>query len=96
MCLKYFRERNYVDAFNALRTQAGNLVIEDEILSRLFRCVVTEGDFVNAEQLLLESKQRGFFEDFVANSQYQPVWRRILPTGPGLFKIPLSALLRHR
>ncbi|RKO92671.1 Muskelin N-terminus-domain-containing protein, partial [Blyttiomyces helicus] len=79
LCLKHFRQRNYLDTFDCLhrRTQ---LQLEDPLLTDLHRTLVLEGDFAMAEDLITEAAERNLFQDYISECTYRPVWKRILPS----------------
>ena len=51
LCLKHFRQHNYMEAFDALRKKT-NILLEDPILSELHTALVHEGDFEKSEVII--------------------------------------------
>lgn len=83
LCLKHFRQRNFVECFAALQKQTG-LQLEDPVLTELHRCVVIDGNLQRAEQIMEESLDRGLFAEYMANCSYKPLWKRVHPdNSPG-------------
>ncbi|KAI0239365.1 hypothetical protein L0F63_003758 [Massospora cicadina] len=76
LCLKYFRQRNYTDAFRALERQSG-MELEDPQLTALYRVVVEEGDFAAAEAMIVDASSRGYFQEYCSKLPYRTQWRRI-------------------
>lgn len=79
LCLKHFRQRNYLDVFEVLQRKS-NLQLEDPLLSELHRELVLEGNFSRSEELIQRAFESGLFEDHVLNCSYKPTWRRIYNT----------------
>jgi hypothetical protein len=74
--MKHFRQRHLLDAFHALQLQTG-VCFEDPILTDLHRCIVLDGDFDSAEQLVHMSNEKHLFDECISDYPYKPVWKRI-------------------
>ncbi|KAI8924913.1 Muskelin N-terminus-domain-containing protein [Entophlyctis helioformis] len=81
LCLKHFRQRNFLDSFQRLQ-ECTNLQLEDPLLTDLHRQLVINGDFDGAEELLTRAASRLLFEDYIGGCTYKPNWRRIVPSDP--------------
>ena len=78
LCLKHFRQHNYMEAFEALKIKT-QIELEDELLTRLHRLLVTEGDYDACEALLEESLEGGLFNEYLRKQIYNPKWSSIIP-----------------
>ncbi|KAI9001723.1 Muskelin N-terminus-domain-containing protein [Gaertneriomyces semiglobifer] len=78
LCLKHFRQRNYLDTFESLRART-SLQLEDPLLTELHNQLVVRGDFNAAEDLIEEAAQRNLFQDYISECPYKPLWNKILP-----------------
>ena len=54
MCLKHFRQKNYTEVFESLQKKT-RIQLEDPLLTELHRALVTNGDYVEAEQIIKRS-----------------------------------------
>ncbi|CAG0889290.1 unnamed protein product [Darwinula stevensoni] len=80
LCLKHFRQQNYMDVFHALRKHTkARVQFEDPLLSELHKLLVVDGDFDRCEQLLAELLEKGIFSSYLSRQEYQPVWERLTP-----------------
>ncbi|KAL1924690.1 uncharacterized protein VTP21DRAFT_4344 [Calcarisporiella thermophila] len=79
LCLKHFRQRNYMEEFQALQ-QRTQVQLEDPLLTRLHEELVSQGNFEAAESIMLEANDRNLFEDYIGDCAYQPFWKRIEAT----------------
>ncbi|KAI9021961.1 Muskelin N-terminus-domain-containing protein [Hyaloraphidium curvatum] len=80
LCLKHFRQRNFLEAFGALQS-ATQLQLEDPMLTELHRRLVIGGDFVGAEELIVKASEKNIFRDWIVSSPYQPMWKKVHPAG---------------
>ena len=78
LCMKHFRQRNYMDCFQLLKDRT-RLELEDPLLTEIHNLLVANVDFDAAEQLLIKAASRRLFDDHIANCAYKPIWRRIIP-----------------
>ncbi|KAI8376660.1 Muskelin N-terminus-domain-containing protein [Choanephora cucurbitarum] len=80
LCLKYFRQRNMMDAFSLLKHKTG-IELEHPLLSQLHQYVVIDADFEAAQQVLQRAHyELDIYNAYSENATYQPVWRQILPS----------------
>lgn len=80
LCLKFLRQANYPNAFSSLAREA-NLPFEDEVLTKLHKYLVKEGDCDMVEQLLDHCFDRGYFDDHLSQQSYQAVWTLVEANG---------------
>ncbi|KAJ3332134.1 Muskelin 1, intracellular mediator containing kelch motif [Blyttiomyces sp. JEL0837] len=80
LCLKHFRQRNYMDVFQSLQERS-QLQLEDPLLTELHRQLVIQGDFSMGEQLIHQAHERNLFQEYVSDCNYRPVWNRVLHGG---------------
>ena len=81
LCLKYFRQRNFLDLFQRLQDKT-QLQLENPLLTKLHQHLVLEGDFEQAEQLLIDAAQQNFFNDYISDCPYRPIWHKISSSEP--------------
>ncbi|KAI9320053.1 muskelin [Dichotomocladium elegans] len=79
LCLKHFRQRNMMDLFYVIKNRTG-VDLEHPFLTELHQHLVLNSDFDEAERVLEEAHKRGFFEEFITNTEYTPCWKRIWAT----------------
>lgn len=77
LCLKHFRQRNYLDLFQMVQTQT-NLKLEHPLLTELHHHLVIDGEFDAAEKLMTEGLQKNLFADHISSLPYKPQWNRIV------------------
>ncbi|KAJ3316887.1 Muskelin 1, intracellular mediator containing kelch motif [Boothiomyces sp. JEL0866] len=81
LCLKHFRQRNYIECFNSVQNQTG-LQLEHPLLTELHHRLVVDGDFENAELLLNQAIERNLFDNYISDLPYKPKWTRVaVPLG---------------
>ncbi|KAL5034044.1 hypothetical protein RTP6_001923 [Batrachochytrium dendrobatidis] len=78
LCLKHFRQRNHQDSFQKLQERT-NIRLEDVLLTDLHKHLVVNGNFDEAEELLIRAASRNLFDDYISCCTYKPVWKLILP-----------------
>ncbi|KAJ2797132.1 hypothetical protein H4R20_005299, partial [Coemansia guatemalensis] len=83
-CLKFFRDRNYSDAFGAL-SQQSTTCLEAPILSEIRSALVEEGDYDRVEKLLYQAEHSGMFLRYSARIPYASVWK---PVGSTAYVMP--------
>ena len=81
LCLKYFRQHNYLDVFDALQARCQH-PLEHPTLTTLHRAVVLEGNFEEAERLTAAACEQGVFDGYIRRCTYTPAWKRLRPEGP--------------
>ena len=80
LCMKFLRQANYLKTFDALTCES-DVSFEDDILAKLHRHLVVEGDFVSVEKLLDHCFECGYFDDYLSQQSYQAVWTLLEPKG---------------
>ncbi|CAG8433639.1 10927_t:CDS:10 [Diversispora eburnea] len=76
LCLKHFRQRNYLDAFNALQSKA-KMLLEDPLITNIYTQLVTNGDFEETENIMIEASEKGLFEEYIRSCSYKHLWKKI-------------------
>ncbi|KAJ3265912.1 Muskelin 1, intracellular mediator containing kelch motif [Chytriomyces hyalinus] len=76
LCMKHFRQRNYLDAFECLQKRT-QLQLEDPLLTQLHDSLVMNGDFSVAEDIVQQAYTRDLYTEYVRECSYKPEWRRI-------------------
>jgi hypothetical protein len=77
LCLKHFRQKNMMDIYQQLKAKTG-IELEHPIIGKLHQALVTEGNFEQAEEIILNADQnRNLFQQFVQEAKYSPNWHRI-------------------
>jgi hypothetical protein len=77
LCLKHFRQRNLMEAFYALQSKT-NISLENQMLTELHELLVVRGDFDAVESLLKKAEDQNIFQEFISDSVYRPMWKKIL------------------
>jgi hypothetical protein len=78
LCLKHLRQRSYMDEFENLQKKTC-VQLEDPQLTKLYKLLVVEGDFIAAEKILTESARVGLFADYVAKQPARAEWNALKP-----------------
>ncbi|XP_054707459.1 muskelin-like isoform X2 [Uloborus diversus] len=78
LCLKHFRQHNYTEAFESLQKKT-RIQLEDELLSKLHRCLVVEGDYVAVEELLKSAAEDGYLDNFLEQQTHKARWIPLIP-----------------
>ncbi|KAF8793794.1 Muskelin like protein [Argiope bruennichi] len=73
LCLKHFRQHNYSEAFESLQKRT-RVQLEDALLSKLHQCLVVEGDYVAAEQLLVKAANDGCLDHYLEQQTHKAKW----------------------
>ncbi|RHZ78628.1 hypothetical protein Glove_158g98 [Diversispora epigaea] len=76
LCLKHFRRRNYIDAFNALQSKT-QMLLEDSMITELYTQLVTNGNFQETEKMMIEASEKGLFEEYIRGCSYKHLWKKI-------------------
>ncbi|CAG8499389.1 16163_t:CDS:10 [Acaulospora morrowiae] len=79
LCLKHFRQRNYLDASNALQSKT-HMLLEDPFITELHAQLVTNGDFQAAENIMIEASYKGLFGEYIRGCSYSHLWKKIEAT----------------
>ncbi|XP_004345468.2 muskelin 1 [Capsaspora owczarzaki ATCC 30864] len=78
LCLKYLRQKNHMEAFESLQ-QRTSIRLEDPMLTELHELVVMQGDFDKAEQTMLNAIDQDLFAEYIFDSPWTPMWKRLVP-----------------
>lgn len=73
LCLKHFRQHNYIDAFDALQKKA-KVTLEHPLLTELHRRLVIEGDFEGCEDLMEKAMKDKFCSHYINHQEYKAKW----------------------
>eukprot|EP01137_Pigoraptor_chileana_P006051 Opistho-2@49948 len=78
LCLKHFRQRNYLDTFETLQKRT-KICLEHPSLTELHERLVINGDFEHCERILTSAAKEGLFSEHIADCKYTPLWQRLSP-----------------
>lgn len=78
LCLKHFRQRQYLEAYEALEKKT-KIVLEHPILTELHTKLVKDGDFDACEHLVYRACEEGLFHHYISLQDYKPLWSPIEP-----------------
>ncbi|KAI9248737.1 Muskelin N-terminus-domain-containing protein [Sporodiniella umbellata] len=76
LCLKYFRQKNFLDVFYLLKNRV-DTQLEHPVISDLYQQLVLNGKFDAAENTLRILLETGVFEDFCETSNYTTEWKQL-------------------
>ena len=76
--MKHLRQRNYLELFQTVQNET-QIQLEHPLLTVLHKELVLDGNFDKAEEILVESLQNGFFQEYLSSLKYKPIWKRIAP-----------------
>ncbi|XP_060569193.1 muskelin-like [Ruditapes philippinarum] len=82
LCLKHFRQRQYVEAYEALQKKT-RVDLEHPILTELHGLLVTQGNYDACEDLITKACEEGLFEQYISDQDYKPKWTAIEPVSSG-------------
>ena len=77
LCLKHFRQQNYLEAFESLQKKT-RITLEDPLLSDLHRILVNDGDYKQTEVLIKKCLEDGVFSDYISRQQPKPDWTPLI------------------
>ncbi|KAI9504610.1 Muskelin N-terminus-domain-containing protein [Coemansia spiralis] len=75
-CLKFFRDRNYIHAFDALAQQS-SVCLEAPILTGIQKALVEEGNYDLVEHLLHQAEGEGVFSSCTDGIPYAAAWDQL-------------------
>lgn len=73
LCLKHFRLQGYEKSFTALQEET-NIRLEDRLISDLNHCLVFQGDFEKAEEIIEECVSEGLMDGYLGKQDYTHTW----------------------
>ncbi|XP_041349762.1 muskelin-like [Gigantopelta aegis] len=82
LCLKHFRQRSYIEAYEALQKKT-KIALEHPVLTELHTLLVTKGDFDECEKLITKACEEGLFNMYISQQDYKPKWTAIQPISKG-------------
>ena len=77
LCLKHFRQQNYLEAFESLQKKT-RIQLEDPLLTELHNVLVNEGDYNKTELLIQRCLEDGVFSDYISRQQPIPDWTALI------------------
>lgn len=77
LCLKHFRQQNYLEVFECLQKKT-RIDLEHPLLTKLHNTLVIKGDYLGTEQLIMDSSEQGFFSTYMNRQQPKPVWTALI------------------
>jgi hypothetical protein len=77
LCLKHFRQQNYMQAFEFLQQKA-KIQLEDPLLSDLHHTLVRQGDHDKSEQIIVKAIEDGLFDSWMNLQQPVPKWTALI------------------
>ncbi|XP_033744964.1 muskelin-like isoform X1 [Pecten maximus] len=78
LCLKHFRQRQFIEAYDALQKKT-KVELEHPILTELHDKLVKQGDFDACESLVWRACQERLFDQYIGLLDYKPKWTPIKP-----------------
>ncbi|PVD25090.1 hypothetical protein C0Q70_15588 [Pomacea canaliculata] len=78
LCLKHFRQRHYIEAFEALKKKT-KVSLEHPVLTELHDLLVINGDFEGCEKVVSRVCEEGLFDQYISQQDYRPKWTPIEP-----------------
>jgi len=80
LCLKHFRQHNYLEAFESLQKKT-KIQLEDPLLTELHSILVKEGDYLKTEELMKKCMDNGVFAGYMSRQQPKPLWSGLILPG---------------
>ncbi|ESP01147.1 hypothetical protein LOTGIDRAFT_225475 [Lottia gigantea] len=78
LCLKHFRQRQYLEAYDALQKKT-KISLEHPVLTELHDLLVCKGDYDGCEEVVSKACNDGLFDQYVSQQDYVPIWNAIQP-----------------
>lgn len=78
LCLKHLRQKNFCEAFESLQKRT-KVQLEDQLLTKLHKLLVIDGNYELCEKLLEEACVQGLFDSYIRKQDYKPFWKPIIP-----------------
>ena len=82
LCLKHFRQRNYFDSFEQLQKRT-KIDLEAPVLTQLHTALVSDGNFVESERIVLECAKKGHMAEHIAELPCTAKWQLLGKAGHG-------------
>jgi len=77
LCLKHFREHNYLEAFESLEKRT-RVQLEDTVITQLHTTLVKDGDYDGVERIVGNCISDGIMDGYVSHQQPKPVWEPLI------------------
>lgn len=77
LCLKHFRQHNYLEAFESLQKKT-KIQLEHPLLTELHSVLVRDGDYHRTEQLIESCSADEVFANHLSRQQPRPVWSALI------------------
>ncbi|OBZ91936.1 Muskelin [Choanephora cucurbitarum] len=71
-----FNNKNMMDVYSLLQKKV-NMDLEHPLISSLHDAIVIQGDFKQAEAILLKADKQQAFSDYVRHATYTPIWQPV-------------------
>ncbi|KAK7101686.1 muskelin-like [Littorina saxatilis] len=78
LCLKHFRQRHYMEAFQELSKKT-KVSLEHPLLTELHDSLVLRGEYEKCEDVVRRACQEGLFDQYISQQDYKPIWTPIQP-----------------
>ncbi|KAL8596859.1 hypothetical protein ACOMHN_060667 [Nucella lapillus] len=88
LCLKHFRQRHYMEAFEELKKKT-KVSLEHPLLTELHENLVLKGDYDDCERVIKQACNEGLFNQYLSQQDYKPMWTPIQPQ-PHSSKDPMT------
>jgi len=77
LCLKHFREHNYLEAYESLEKRT-RVQLEDAVLTQLHTTLVKDGDYIGVEKIVSNCIQEGIMDGYVGKQEPKPIWDALI------------------
>jgi len=77
LCLKHFRQHNYLEVFESLQKKT-KIQLEHPLLTELHSTLVLRGDYQGTEELIVKSSEQGVFSKYMSSQQPRSVWTPLI------------------
>lgn len=80
LCLKHFRQHNYLEAFESLQKKT-KIQLEHPVLTELHSILVKDGDYTKTEELMKKCMDDGIFSGYMRRQHPKPLWTPLILPG---------------
>ena len=78
-----------MDVYSLLQKKV-NMDLEHPLISSLHDAIVIQGDFKQAEAILLKADKQQAFSDYVRHATYTPIWQPVTALNNGKMLVEFS------
>eukprot|EP00039_Didymoeca_costata_P018584 m.334091 g.334091 ORF g.334091 m.334091 type:complete len:745 (+) comp17286_c0_seq1:202-2436(+) len=82
LCLKHFRQRNFMDSFEQLQKRT-KIDLEAPVLTRLHDALVKDGNFNECERIVEEMVSQGHLKEYMSGLPYSSQWELLSKSETG-------------